>query len=162
MPGLGIAAATTALVGQAVGARDKQSLLQAARGSIEFAVLFMGIFTLIFALLPYQIAACFSNDRHIIAVSGTLIRIAAIEQSAIAITAVIEGILKGAGDTRTPMIISTAFTWLYRLPLMYLIIRIWNLPITNIWMLFVSDWLLRGLAFSLIYRKKKWLSNYFE
>jgi MATE family multidrug resistance protein len=157
MPGFGIATAATALVGQAIGAQDKQSLLKAARGSVEFALLLAGIFTLVFALLPYQIASLFTTDRHIIALAGTLIRIGAIEQWAIAISAVIGGILKGTGDTRTPMLISTAFTWLYRLPLMYLLIRIWELPISNIWMLFVSDWLLRGLTFILIYRKKKWL-----
>jgi Na+-driven multidrug efflux pump len=155
MPGFGIAIAVTSLVGQAVGARNKDALEKAAKGSIEFALLFMGGFTLIFALIPYQIAAAFTNNQDIISLSGTLIRIAAIEQAAIALTSVIGGVLKGAGDTRTPMIISTAFTWFYRLPLMYLFIRVWAFPITYIWMLFVSDWFLRALSFIFVYRRKK-------
>lgn len=157
MPGFGIAVAATALVGHAVGAQDKKALQKAARGNMEFALLFMGVFVLVFALLPYQIAAIFTNDRDIIALSGVLIRIAAIEQVGIALASVIGGILKGAGDTRTPMFISTAFTWLYRLPLMYLFIKIWHFPISYVWLLFVSDWLLRALTFAVIYRRKQWL-----
>lgn len=159
MPGFGIAVAATALVGQAVGARDKVALQKAARGSVEFALIFMGVFALAFALLPYQIAMLFTNDQDIIAIAGSLIRIAAVEQAGIALASVIGGILKGAGNTRTPMVISTVFTWLYRLPVMYLFIRIWHVPITYVWMLFVSDWLLRGLSFVVVYRRKKWLGR---
>lgn len=162
MPGFGIAVAVTTLVGQAVGARDKVALQKAARGSVEFALLFMGVFALAFALLPYQIAMIFTNDRNIIAIAGLLIRIAAIEQLGIALASVIGGILKGAGDTRTPMIISTLFTWIYRLPVMYLFIRVWHFPITYVWLLFVSDWLLRGLSFVVVYRRKKWLKRAFS
>jgi len=159
MPGFGIAVAATALVGHAVGARDKVALQKAARGSIEFALLFMGLFTLIFALLPYQIAAIFTNDPDIIALSGLLIRIAAIEQVGIALSSVIGGILKGAGDTRTPMVISTVYFWVYRLPLMYLFIRVFGFPITYVWLIFISDWLLRALTFTVVYRRKKWLTR---
>ncbi len=159
MPGFGIAMAATALVGQAVGARDKKALQKAARGSIEFALVFMSIFTLLFALFPYQVAGIFTNDRNVMAISGSLICIAAFEQAGIALSSVIGGILKGAGDTRTPMIISTLFTWLYRLPFMYLFIRIWEFPIKYVWLLFVSDWFLRASVFIVIYRKKKWLDK---
>ncbi|CFX58680.1 Multi antimicrobial extrusion protein [Syntrophomonas zehnderi OL-4] len=159
MPGFGIAVAVTALVGHAVGAQDKQALQKAARGSMEFALLFMGMFTLFFALLPNQIAAIFTNDPDVIALSAVLIRIAAIEQVGIALSSVISGILKGSGDTRTPMVISTLFFWCYRLPLMYLFIRIWGFQIAYVWLIFISDWLLRGLTFTVIYRRKKWLKR---
>jgi MATE family multidrug resistance protein len=159
MPGFGIAVAATALVGHAVGARDKVALQKAARGSMEFALMFMGFFALVFALLPYQIAAIFTNDPDIIALSGLLIRIAAIEQLGIAVCSVVGGILKGAGDTRTPMVINTAFFWIYRLPLMYLFIRVFDFPIAYVWLIFISDWLLRALTFAVVYRRKKWLKR---
>jgi len=159
MPGFGIAIAATALVGHAVGAQDQVALQKSARGSLEFALLFMGVFILAFGLFPYQIASIFTNDQDIIAIAAQLIRIAAAEQLGIALASVIGGILKGAGDTRTPMIISTVFTWLYRLPLMYLFIRILEFPITYVWFLFVSDWILRSITFIIIYRRKKWLKQ---
>ena len=110
-------------------------------------------------MLPYQIAAIFTNDPDIIALSGLLIRIAAIEQLGIAVCSVVGGILKGAGDTRTPMVINTEFFWIYRLPLMYLFIRVFDFPIAYVWLIFISDWLLRALTFAVVYRRKKWLKR---
>lgn len=157
MPGFGIAIAATSLVGQSVGARDKKQLLRVARGSFEMAILFMGSLGILFALLPYQIAALFTNDPAIIAIAGLLLRIASLEQITIALTMVLGGILKGAGDTRTPMLIIVLCTWAYRIPLTYLIIHVLNLPIQYVWMVFVSDWFIRAVIFIMVYRKKNWL-----
>ncbi len=159
MPGIGIAMAATALVGRSIGARDKAEAQRMARGSLEFALLIMGTLGLIFALFPYHVAALFTNDAKIIAIAGLLLRIAALEQITIAISMVLGGILKGAGDTRTPMIITIAANWLYRLPLIYLFIRVLHLPIQYVWLIFVSDWLLRSLVFIIIYRRKKWMDK---
>lgn len=157
MPGFGIAIAATSLVGQSVGARDKKQLLRVARGSFEMAILFMGSLGILFAMLPYQIAALFTNDPAIIAIAGLLLRIASLEQITIALTMVLGGILKGAGDTRTPMLIIVLCTWAYRIPLTYLIIHVLNLPIQYVWMVFVSDWFIRAVIFIMVYRKKNWL-----
>lgn len=157
MPGFGIAIAASALVGWSVGARDEKQLLRVARGSIEMALLFMGFFGLLFALFPCHIAGLFTNDAEIIAIAGLLIRIAAMEQITIAISMVMGGILKGAGDTRTPMLVTVLSTWAYRIPLTYLIIHVLHLPIYYVWLLFVSDWLIRAIIFITVYRKKKWL-----
>ncbi|MGR6835662.1 MATE family efflux transporter [Syntrophomonas erecta] len=159
MPGFGIAVAATTLVGQNVGAGNQSSLVKAARGSIEFGLLVMGIFALLFALIPFQIAAIFTNDQHIINLAGSIIRLASLEQLTIATSMVIEGILKGTGDTRTPMLISTLATWGYRLPLLYVFIKVWHLDIIYVWILYIMDWLFRTLVYITIYRRKKWLKN---
>jgi len=67
------------------------------------------------------------------------------------------GILKGSGDTRTPMLVAVLSTWIYRIPLTYLIIHVLHLPIQYVWLLFVSDWFIRALTFTLVYRKKNWM-----
>ncbi len=157
MPGFGIAIAATSLVGQSVGARNKQQLLRAARGSLEIAVIFMGSLGILFALIPYQIAALFTNDPAIIAIAGLLLRIASLEQITIAITMVLGGILKGSGDTRTPMLITVLCTWAYRIPLTYLIIHVLHGPIHYVWLVFVSDWFIRSIIFIAVYCKKNWL-----
>ncbi|HRW12862.1 MAG TPA: MATE family efflux transporter [Syntrophomonas sp.] len=154
MPGFGIAIAATTLVGQSVGARDKERLLQATRGTIEFGLLFMGFFALLFALFPFPIARLFTHDPAIIAIAGLLIRIAALEQLTIALSMVMGGILKGSGDTRTPMVITVLATWAYRIPMLYLVIIVLAQPIQIAWLVFISDWLLRAIAFYLAYRRR--------
>lgn len=157
MPGFGIAIAATTLVGQSIGARDFKSALRFARGCIELSFVIMGFFALIFALVPSWIAGIFTNDPDIIPLAETIIRVAALEQLTIAFTTVASGILKGSGNTRTPMLISTVFTWFFRLPLMYIMVRIWSVPLLYLWFLFIFDWLLRSLVYLRLYRRKHWL-----
>ena len=159
MPGFGIAIAATTLVGQAVGAADRSKAEQNSRGCLEMAAILMGFIGLIFAVFPYFIASLFTNDPDIIGTAGLLVRIASLEQLTIAIDMVMSGILKGSGDTRTPMYISTVFTWLMRIPLMYLFIMVLHWPVASIWVLFVIDWGLRGVVYTIIYRRKKWLER---
>ena len=156
MPGIGIAIAATALVGRSVGARDKIQARRMARGTMEFAFMIMGGFGIIFALIPYHVAALFTNDQEIIRIAGLLLRIASLEQLTIAAAAVMGGILRGTGDTRTPMLISALLTWAYRLPMLYLVIHVFQLPIHYAWMVFVSDWFLRTLIFVVIFRRRFW------
>lgn len=157
MPGFGIAIAATALVGQSVGAGDRQRVLRMARGCMELVLLFMGFFGILFAAIPYQIASLFTNDPAIISIAGLLIRIASLEQLTVALTMVLGGILKGSGDTRTPMLVIVLSTWVYRIPLTYLIIHVLHQPIQYVWLLFVSDWFIRAVTFVWIYRRKNWL-----
>ncbi|MBC7076117.1 MAG: MATE family efflux transporter [Syntrophomonadaceae bacterium] len=159
MPGFGVSIAATTLVGQAVGAKNKQLALDTARGCAEVALLFMGFLGLLFALVPHPIAAVFTSDPEIIVLTGILIRIASLEQVTIALSMVLGGILKGSGDTRTPMFINAFFTWFFRLPLMCLFIRVFSLPISYTWALFVVDWLLRTAAFLFAIKKQKWLKD---
>lgn len=157
MPGFGIAIAATTLVGQAVGAQDPRNARRVAQGCIEFCFVIMGFFALIFALVPSWVASLFTNDPDIIALAEVIIRIAALEQLTIAFTTVVSGVLKGSGNTRTPMLISTGFTWLFRIPMMYLLVRVWSVPLMYIWFLFIIDWLLRSLVYLFLYRRQHWL-----
>jgi putative MATE family efflux protein len=159
MPGFGLAIAATTLVGQAVGASDRNKISQNSRGCLEMAGILMGFIGVLFALFPYFIASLFTDEPDIIRTAGLLVRIASLEQLTIAATMVLSGILKGSGDTRTPMYISTVFTWLVRIPLMYLFIMVLHWPVASIWVLFVIDWGLRGVVYAIIYRRKKWLEK---
>lgn len=157
MPGFGIAIAATALVGQSVGAHDPRNAQRVAQGCIELCFVIMGFFAIIFALFPSWVAGLFTNDPDIIALAEIVIRIAALEQLTIAFASVVSGVLKGSGNTRTPMLISTGFTWLFRIPLMYLLVRVWSVSLAYIWFLFIIDWLLRSLVYLLLYRRQDWL-----
>ncbi|SHG49696.1 putative efflux protein, MATE family [Thermosyntropha lipolytica DSM 11003] len=159
MPGFGIAIAASVLVGQSIGAKDFKMAKSYARGTLEFALIIMGFFALLFALFPFKIAGLFTHDPDIINLAGTLIRIASLEQLTIASSMVFGGILRGSGNTRTPMLISTFFTWGFRLPLIYLFIRVLKLPITYVWMAFVADWALRTIVYLSIILRRDWLNK---
>ncbi len=159
MPGIGVAIAASVMVGHAIGARDKEQALLVSRGCLELGMTAMGFLGLIFAFFPYFIASLFTNDPAIISTAGFLIRLAAFEQLTIAATSIMEGIIKGSGDTRTPLLITSFFTWFIRLPALYVMTHILVLPITYIWGLFVTDWLLRAAVFASLYKKRQWLEK---
>ncbi|MGE5379455.1 MAG: MATE family efflux transporter [Methylocystaceae bacterium] len=158
MPGTGIAMAATTLVGQAVGAANYERARAAARGCFELTGIIMCGFGLVFALFPETIAHVFTSDAAIIGLAGLCIRISSLEQITMALDMVLGGTLRGIGDTRTPMYISLFFTWVFRLPLMYLLSQVWMASIAYIWILFVIDWFLRGVTYLVIFRKKSWFT----
>lgn len=159
MPGFGVAIAATTLVGQAVGAVDRSKAAMSSRGCLEMVAIFMGGIGVLFALFPYFIASLFTTDPEIIKTTGLLVRLASLEQLSVAVTMVMSGILKGSGDTKTPMYISAFFTWVVRIPLMYLFIMVMHWPVASIWVLFILDWGLRSIVYTVIYRRKKWLNK---
>ncbi|MDD3889734.1 MAG: MATE family efflux transporter [Syntrophomonadaceae bacterium] len=150
MPGFGIGMTATALVGQAIGAKNRTAVYETARGCTELGLLLMGLIGVLFAVFPCQIAAIFTNDPELIETAGTLVRLAALEQITIAFSIVAGGILKGTGDTRTPMLVTTFFTWVFRLPLMYLFVYVFRFNLTYIWLMFITDWFLRSIVYLVI------------
>ena len=97
---IGIGAATSVHVGQAIGAGDTRAARRAgALGMLVGAVL-MGAAGLLFLLFPYELAALFSNDEAVRSAAVPLLRIAAVFQLSDAVQAVAAGALRGVGATR--------------------------------------------------------------
>jgi len=54
-------------------------------------------------------------------------------------TGLLNGALRGAGDTKATMVISSVGYWLVRLPLSYLLSRYFNLGIMGVWYAMTID-----------------------
>jgi Na+-driven multidrug efflux pump len=67
---------------------------------------------------------------------------------------VFSGSLRGAGDTRTTLIITACSIWLTRVPLAYVLTRV--LALTGAWLAIGSDFGLRAFFFWLRFRSGKW------
>ncbi|NLW45303.1 MAG: MATE family efflux transporter [Syntrophomonadaceae bacterium] len=156
MPGHGIAIAATAVVGQALGARKPELARRAAIMSFQFAAFIMGLAAVVFYLCPGFLAGLFTHDKSLLTTAGILIQIAALEQIPIAAEMVFAGALRGTGDTRTPMLVSLIATWFFRIPLLWVMVKVLHLQLYQIWFLFVADWCLRAIAILFIILRVKW------
>lgn len=156
MPGFGLAVAATSIVGQSLGAGQPAAARQATYKAFRFALLIMGTAGLVFFIVPQVIAGLFTNQPGLISLSSVAIRIAAFEQIAIAAEMVFAGALRGAGNTRSPMLVSLFGTWFFRLPLLLVIIRILHFGLGQVWLLFVADWVLRSLIMYLVFLRFNW------
>ncbi len=136
LPGIGFAIATTALVAQAVGAslpRDSRALTNAAA---LWASLWMGGIGVIFFIVPEPVIRLYGDDPHLIALGAPIIRLVAAAQVCWALTFAFGGALRGIGDTRTPMVISSIAHWLV-VACALLLDRTVSLDLMTIWLLFV-------------------------
>lgn len=159
MPGYGFAVAATSLVGQNLGAQKPEAAKQAALRSFRLAALAMGVAAVLFFVFPSAIARLFTDEPPLILLAALAIKIAAFEQIAIAAEMTLAGALRGAGDTRSPMLITMLGVWLIRQPMLWLLIKRLHLGLMHVWILFVCDWVLRSFLVYLVFRGSRRLQS---
>lgn len=114
---LGVGQAAAVLVGNAIGAIDISRARRAARAALVYGVGFMAFTAVIFLAVPRALAAIYTRDTATIALAAMLIPVAGVFQLFDGLQAVAAGILRGAGDTRVPMLINLAGFWVGGIPL---------------------------------------------
>lgn len=113
---MGIGAAATVLVGNAVGRGDGAGVRRAARAALVVGVAFMAATALAFLLAPRALTGLYTADPAVLAVAASLLPIAGVFQVFDGIQVVSVGILRGLADTRTPFLINIVGFWLVGFP----------------------------------------------
>jgi len=119
----GVSGATTVLVGNAVGRGDSAEARNAALAGLYCGVAFMALTALVMLLAPGLLARIYTSDAAVAAVAATLLPIAGVFQVFDGMQVVSIGILRGVGDTRTPMLVNILGFWLIALPVSWLLGR---------------------------------------
>jgi putative MATE family efflux protein len=145
MPGFGFAMAATALVGQAIGARDLTQARTAARLSVTWATIWMSAGGLVYFVFAPQAMRFFSDDPAVIADGVDALRVLAPGLPFWALWTVFGGSLRGSGDTRTPMLMSGLCVWL-ALALAWVAVRWFDGGIGAVWFMFLISAPLAGLG----------------
>lgn len=114
---LGINAAAAVLVGRAIGRGDMDGARREASAALACGVGFMACTAITLVSIPVLLARAFTNDAAVIAVAASLIPIAGIFQMFDGVQGVSSGILRGAGDTRIPMLMNVLAYAVVGLPL---------------------------------------------
>jgi Na+-driven multidrug efflux pump len=149
LPGYGLAIAGSTLIGQAVGARDRETARRAGRVAAEYATLWMGAIAVIFFVFATQIVRLFSTDPAVVDVGTDALRALAIAQPFWALLIVYEGALRGLGNARYPMVLNTISTWTAA-GLALVLIRVYGFGLAAAWMMFA---LVAGPGAWFIWRK---------
>jgi MATE family multidrug resistance protein len=129
---LGLASAAAVRVGHAVGRRDPQGAARSGWTAIIIGVCFMASAALTFVVAGAHLIGAFSEDAAVVAIGVVLLRVAAVFQLFDGLQGVTTGVLRGVGDTRTPMLWNLAGHWGFGLPLGY-------------WLAFTRGWEVLGL-----------------
>jgi Na+-driven multidrug efflux pump len=113
----------------------------------------MGI---LFFFFPYLLLRLFTSDPEVITLGTLFLKIAALIQIPLAITMVLSGSLKGAGDTRYLLGITMVGAWLVRVPVSFYFAFVMPAGIVYVWGVMVLDWFVRMSLTLLRYRSEKW------
>ncbi|MCE9600804.1 MAG: MATE family efflux transporter [Gemmatimonadetes bacterium] len=114
---MGVAAAAAVMVGHAVGAGDIAESRRDAVAALAVGVGFMAAMAVVFWLIPGALAAAFTTDAPTRAMATLLIPIAAVFQVFDGTQVISASILRGAGDTRVPMLLHVLSFWAVGIPL---------------------------------------------
>jgi MATE family multidrug resistance protein len=116
---LGISSAAAVRVGRQLGRKDAAGARRAGWSAIMLGATFMTCSGLIFVSIPTVIARLFSPDPNVIRTGANLLLVAAAFQLFDGVQTVSTGALRGAGDTKTPMLANFVAYWLLGLPVGY-------------------------------------------
>ena len=130
---LGVGSAGAVRVGQAIGRRDPRGAARAGWTALLFGVGFMACSAAVFLLLPAMLIGAFTSDPRVLEVGVSLLMVAAVFQLFDGLQAVATGVLRGLGDTRTPMIWNLAGHWFVGLPLGYVLCFTVGIGVIGLW-----------------------------
>jgi putative MATE family efflux protein len=156
LPGYGFAIAAATMVGQSIGAgkyiRAKLENWEANR----LAAIGMAAMGIIFFMFPYLLMREFTQDEAVVELGTYFLRIVALLQIPLALTMVLAGSLRGAGDTRFIMWATTAGMWGVRVPLAF-VFGVWlKLGVFYVWAAMIADWSVRMGMLLWRYQSERW------
>jgi putative MATE family efflux protein len=154
----GVAAMT--LVGQSLGARRPDVATRSGWTALGLGCLMMSIMGAVFCTFAPAMFRLFCPDpgqQPVIDAGVPVLRLVAIAMPALASTMVLTAALRGAGDTRVPVL----FTWvgflIVRIPLAYLLTRpAFGIGLLGAWLAMAADIYVRGTFFLWRFASGKW------
>ena len=155
MPAAGFAIASTTLVGQSLGAGNSKLARRYTAEIARWAVYMTLVTAAVLVFFPAAVMGVLTNDRAVVALGARYLMLMGLAQLPQQVGGVLNGVLRGSGDTRSPMLIAFAGLWLVRLPLAFLLGRHFGLGVTGVWVAMTFDLFVRYVLIHTTYAKRQ-------
>ncbi len=162
MPNFSFGTALTTYAGQNVGAGLYDRVTKGAKQGTLLAVACSATITGVILLFGKGLMSVFTDTAELVELSYRLMMILAVGYIAMAVTQSLSGIMRGAGDTMTPMWISLITTVAIRVPVAYgisFLTRTAELPYGDshcIQISLLTSWVIGAVLTSIFYARGKW------
>ena len=162
MPAFSLGTAMTTFAGQNIGAGLMDRVVKGVRNGTLAAMGISAVITALILLFGRGLMGVFTTTQELIDLSFRMMKILAPGYIAMEVTQCLSGIMRGAGDTVTPMWISIFNTILVRVPLAYGLVALSKtpeLPQGNCAMMYVSlliTWIIGAALTYILYRTGRW------
>lgn len=165
MPNFSFGSAMTTFAGQNIGAGKVDRVEKGTRDGTLIAVGVSTAITVILLFFGHYLMHVFTDTPELVALSQRMLRILAVGYIAMAVTQCLSGVMRGAGDTMTPMWISIVTTVIIRVPLAYILAHLTRsaaYPTGRPESTFVSllvSWILGAIITYALFRRGTWRSK---
>ncbi|MBA4062196.1 MAG: MATE family efflux transporter [Isosphaera sp.] len=159
LAGAAFGTAAMALVGQNLGARDPARAARCgwtAFGIAAAVMCGMGVLFALFAGPMFRLFAPGAGAAGVVEAGAPVLRLIAVAMPALAAQIVLTAALRGAGDTRVPVLISWVGFLGVRIPLAYLLTGPANLGLFGAWVAMCADIWVRGTFFAVRFAGGRW------
>lgn len=162
MPNFSFGTAMTTYAGQNVGAKKMDRVIKGAKQGTFLAVGCSTVITMIILVFGKYLMGIFTETAALVDLSVYMMRILAVGYIAMAVTQSLSGVMRGAGDTVTPMWISLCTTVLIRVPLAYgisYLTRTAELPFGRsecIQISLLTSWVMGAVLTTIFYKVGRW------
>ncbi len=143
MPGYGIAAAATTLVGQQIGAKNYKLAKKYGNISLTLGTGLMTLMAILMFILCPLVFRFLTPVMEARSLSTTILRIGLIAEPLYAVSIVASGALRGAEDTLVPSIMNLVSIWVVRIGLSILLVG--KLGLIGVWIAMAVELSVRGI-----------------
>ncbi len=155
-PGSACNAASTTCMGQSLGEGRVDKARAMTRMIVCTSLLCSFCMVLLFLCFGESIAGLYIKDQAIAHTAGILIACSAFGLPGVGTHLSVAGALRGAGDTKTPLLASLCSLWIFRVGLGFLLIRVLGFGVYAARMCIALDQLVRAAIVSVRYLRGNW------
>jgi MATE family multidrug resistance protein len=154
MCAVGVSAAGSIRVGNAVGRKNILEIRRAGFTAIIVSASIMGTFGIVFITLRNILPGLYIDNHSVISFASSILIIAALFQISDGVQAVGIGVLRGLTDVKGPTIITFIAYWILALPMGYLLGFILEYGIVGVWIGLFLGLTTSALLLTLRFNKK--------
>ena len=156
IPAYGMQTAAATLAGNCLGAKDNKKMKDFSSLIILVEILLMTLSGAILFIFAPKMAALFSSDVNVINLGSTVLKMVAVSEPIYGVSIIIEGILQGVGNTKTPFIYNIIGMWGVRILGTAICINLFSLGLVSAWCSMILHNLLLFALFLRFFLKGKW------
>ena len=156
IPAMSFSIALSTFVGQNLGANKPDRVKTGLRSTLIMTSGFSVFISLALVIFGKYMMQMFTTDAVVIAMGYEYLMIIGASYILFSMMFVVNGVLRGAGDTLVPMFISLFSLWIVRLPVAYLLSKHPSIGVSGIWWSIPIGWLSGVVLYWGYYRMGRW------
>ncbi len=162
MPNFSFGTAMTTYTGQNIGAKKMDRVEKGTRHGLLIAVGISTFITILILIFGRYLISIFTDTKELVDFSVRMMRILAVGYIAMAVTQSLFGVMRGAGDTMTPMWVSLINVIAIRVPVAYSIAYLTRSEVyptgrpESTFISLLVSWVIGAFLAILFYKKGKW------